>query len=56
MIEVFAGHNISENKNENCYLGIYNFLFKYHSKYKINLFFKNLLQLENDYKEEYNSK
>lgn len=53
MIEVITGHNISENKKENCYLDIYNFLFKYHSNYKCNLFFKNLLQLENDFEEKY---
>lgn len=39
MIEVITGLNISENKNESCYLDIYNFLLKNHSKYKCNLFF-----------------
>ena len=54
MIEGIAGRSIPLSNNDNIYSSIYNFLYKYHSKYKDYLFFKNILQLEDDFKEEFN--
>lgn len=36
------------------YNQIYNFLYKYHNEYKSNLSVNNILQLENEFKEDFN--
>lgn len=42
------------NLYNSLYNQIYNFLYNFHRKYKNNLFFNNILQLENDFKDEFN--
>ena len=44
----------ANNSYNSLYNQIYNFLYNFHRKYKNNLFFNNILQLENDFKDEFN--
>ena len=53
--EAIDGYSIPPSNSDNIYSSIYNFLYKYHSKYKDYLFFKNILQLGADFKEEFNT-